>query len=501
MGEKYTNDKISYIFEQVLELLLIQIRSLYEEYNETHLDEFEINYRNDFKELINNRLKERQLDVKIAEFLLLDQDPYGLDTTENNIKFIISDIFREIAIDLSTESMVIKDQWKKEQIERFTNEVEKLSKVIEKYKQEMISLYDDLEMRKEQIEREKEKNNNFKIEIENITKKLDLTEKSLEKNIEKSNEKISKYENKLKQSESQNLKLNKEKEKLEIEKSKLTNNAKKLNEDKEILNNKVNELESFIKVIQKEVKKQNNENINEINKLKKENEYLKKDVDALKSLNEDKENKLREVISEKEKLEVSIKTIQKEAKKKQNDDNINEISKLKKEKEHLKNGVDVLKNQNIEKEKELRKVINEKQKIDIENKELSNMLSEKDKQIIKLQQKIKELSIIPTPPKPQIDEIKEEYNKIYNELFTKLKEIVAIDSNKTIGGQRIMPIASNINKAARTIKGINDMLIFKSSLEKLNIELYQLDDLFTKNGNESGLTQFIQEFNKLKDKI
>lgn len=441
MRDKYTSNKISYIFEQILELLLIQIRSLYEEYNENYLDEFEINYRNDFRESINKILKEKNLDVKIEELLLLDEDPYGLDTTENEIKFMISDIFREIAIGLSTESMVIKDQWKKEQIENFTNEIQKLSKLIEKYKQEMITLHDNLEMRKEQVEREKEKNNNLKIEIENVIKKLDLTEQNLERNIKKSNEQISKYENKLRQSESQNLKLCKENEKLKTEKFKLTNDAKNLNEEKLILKDKVKQ------------------------------------------------------------LEISIKAIQKETNNKQNDEYIYEINKLKKEKEHLKNGVDLLKNQNKEKENELRKFINEKEKIIIENKELSNMLSEKDKKIRQLQQKINKLSTIKIEPKLTMDEIKSEYNNVYKELFTKLKEIVAIDSNKTVGGQRIMPIVANINKDAIIIKSINDMSTFKTSLENLNRELYQLDDLFSRNGKESGIAYVTQKLKQLKDKI
>ncbi|MCU9807028.1 hypothetical protein LEQ06_01795 [Paraclostridium sp. AKS46] len=174
MEEKYISDKVIYIYEQFVEILLMQLRSLYEEYDETYLDEFELKYREKYKNLIRKLLIETDLGDKVTSFFLIEQDIYGLDRRENDIKFIIGDIFRNIGIELSVESMIIKDKWKENQVGKLMSEILDLREQLQLHKLEVEKLNSD-------IEKEKDENVNLKLQISHITKKLELSKANSEK--------------------------------------------------------------------------------------------------------------------------------------------------------------------------------------------------------------------------------------------------------------------------------------------------------------------------------
>lgn len=284
MEEKYISDRILYIYEKFLEILLMQIRSLYEEYDETYLDEFELKYREKYKNLISKLLIETDLGDKLTSFLLIEQDNYGLDRSENDIKFVISDIFRNIGVELSVESMMIKDKWKENQVGKLTSEILDLSEKLQSHKLEVEKLNSD-------IEKEKYENVNLKLEISHITKKLELSKSNSEKKAKDYESNIKNYKNKLDKSEKQNIKLIKEKEEL---------------------NTKIKKLEKDIVSIKKEtINKQSEDQINSISKLKNEVEHLKNGIDLLRSKSSENEKKLKQTINIKEKLEVENKEIEK----------------------------------------------------------------------------------------------------------------------------------------------------------------------------------------------
>lgn len=410
MEDKYISGKVAYIYEQFLEILLMQIRSLYEEYDDTYLDEFELKYRESYRDLINKVLTETDLEDKIKNLILTEMDPYGLDTTENDIRFIISDIFRNVGIELSIESLMIKDKWKADQVGKLTSEISNLSEQVKLHKSEVDKLNDD-------IDKEKDENVNLKLQIDYTMKKLELAEKNNEKKIKHYEAEIKKYKNKLDEIEKESIKSSKEKE-------------------------------------------------------------------ALKA-------KIKE-------LETDISSINSEAIAKQNDDHIKVISKLKKERDHFKGGIDLLKSKSIEKERELNQLIDKKDKIELENKKLEDILSEKDREIKLLQRKIKKLSSVELAPRITIEEIEEKYNGVCEALRKQLREILR---DKVIEGKRTMPIASDIDKLARSIKSINNITEFKNCLDKLISELAQFDNLFERNDKNSGLMPYIDKLKKLKVKI
>lgn len=278
MEEKYISNKVIYIYEQFLEILLMQIRSLYEEYDETYLDEFELKYREKYKNLISNLLIETDLGEKVKSFFIIEEDTYGLDKRENDIKFVIGDIFRKIGIELSVESMMIKDKWKENQVGKLTSEILDLSEQVQLHKLEVDKLNSD-------IEKEKDENVNLKLQISNIIKKLELSKTKNEKKIKDYEHQIKNYKNKLDNNEHQNTKLIKEKEEL---------------------NNKIKKLEKDIVSIKKEtINKQNEDQINSISKLKNEVDHLKNGIDLLKFKSSENEKKLKQAINIKDKLENS----------------------------------------------------------------------------------------------------------------------------------------------------------------------------------------------------
>lgn len=271
MEEKYISDKVVYIYEQFLEILLMQIRSLYEEYDETYLDEFELKYREKYKNLIRKLLIETDLGDKVTSFFLIEEDIYGLDRRENDIKFIIGDIFRNIGIELSVESMIIKDKWKENQVGKLMSEILDLREQLQLHKLEVEKLNSD-------IEKEKDENVNLKLQISHITKKLELSKANSEKKIKDYEYEIKDYKNKLDNNKNQNTKLIKEKEEL---------------------NNKIKELEKDIVSIKNEtINKQSEDQMNSISKLKKEVEHFKKGIDLLKSKSSEKDKQIK-VLEEK----------------------------------------------------------------------------------------------------------------------------------------------------------------------------------------------------------
>lgn len=284
MEEKYISNKVIYIYEQFLEILLMQIRSLYEEYDETYLDEFELKYREKYKNLISNLLIETDLGEKVKSFFIIEEDTYGLDKRENDIKFVIGDIFRKIGIELSVESMMIKDKWKENQVGKLTSEILDLSEQVQLHKLEVDKLNSD-------IEKEKDENVNLKLQISNIIKKLELSKTKNEKKIKDYEHQIKNYKNKLDNNEHQNTKLIKEKEEL---------------------NNKIKKLEKDIVSIKKEtINKQNEDQINSISKLKNEVDHLKNGIDLLKFKSSENEKKLKQAINIKDKLEIENKDMEK----------------------------------------------------------------------------------------------------------------------------------------------------------------------------------------------
>lgn len=271
MEEKYISDKVVYIYEQFLEILLMQIRSLYEEYDETYLDEFELKYREKYKNLIRKLLIETDLGDKVTSFFLIEEDIYGLDRRENDIKFIIGDIFRNIGIELSVESMIIKDKWKENQVGKLMSEILDLREQLQLHKLEVEKLNSD-------IEKEKDENVNLKLQISHITKKLELSKANSEKKIKDYEYEIKDYKNKLDNNKNQNTKLIKEKEEL---------------------NNKIKKLEKDIVSIKNEtINNQREDQMNSISKLKKEVEHFKKGIDLLKSKSSEKDKQIK-VLEEK----------------------------------------------------------------------------------------------------------------------------------------------------------------------------------------------------------
>ncbi len=304
MEEKHISDKLSYISELFLEILVMQVRSLYEEYNEKDLDEFEIEYRAIFRNLVRKKICEEKLAKLVKKFLLLEADQYGLDKTENNIKCALNGIFTEIGIELSVESIIIKENWKREQVGNLKDEVFNLRKLIEQLNMKVYNLNNSISnYKKEKI--------NLQCNINKIKEKMRLAEIDINE-YKRNNEMLIEENNKLKLNLDQTKSNIKLENKLEV--------TKQYNILKEEIDKLKNECEHFRKGISI-LKSQNREGISLIENLKKENDKITRQNEDLKVLSIEKEEYIKQ-------LEIKINKL------KQNEVKLNKISIEEIHKEH-----------------------------------------------------------------------------------------------------------------------------------------------------------------------
>lgn len=478
MDNKCINNKIEYIYDQFIEILLMQIRSLYEEYDENYLDEFELKWRKDYKLIIDKNIKERELAKIISEFLLIEPDEYGLDMRENDVKFIISDVFRNIGIDLSSEFMLVKDDWKEKQVSIFKEDISRLTEKIEESKY----LISDLS---KSLDKQTNENKSLNIQIQDISNKLNTAKN----NFKKHESILENYDNQLSKNNSEILEYKKQ---LNESKQKSSILENKLQESKEEAMRFKKEIEHLKKGIEM-LKYQNNEKENYKKLIINENEEMKKEIDKIS--NENKELKLY-IDSTIDKLKISNKDL------KENEENMleykNRLNESEKKSLELENILSKYKIQNEGLKKDINLIDNEKEKIYIENKNIKNILQSKESQIKRLQNQINSLSNFNEIKDLDMHEASERYKEIYGGIRTNLKRLASDKEDIIVYGKDLKQIATQINKLAVQLKGITDKEQFKSSINNLIGELSQLEKIFNQNGKSTEMISYIEELNNLK---
>lgn len=244
MEDKIINNRITEIFNLFSQLIVMQIQALYDEYEDMELCEIEEEYKHKYKNLIDRSIKNIDIYCKIKEFIFSEVDYYGLDTRENDIKSDIENFFYDFSKNLSVESMIMRDKWKRKQVGELQESVSFLNDTIKKLREKQQILEQDFESVKmkskvlsQELDRTKEKEiekteetKKLKAELEHLRKGINLLQSQIkEKEILK--EKILNDKNKLSDEYNKvlnkNNEMKKEIEKLKIEKVNLSNNINK----------------------------------------------------------------------------------------------------------------------------------------------------------------------------------------------------------------------------------------------------------------------------------
>lgn len=449
MEEKSIYSRISDIFNLFSDLIVMQIQSLYDDYEEFDLDEIERNYKLNFKNLIDKSSDGLDICLMIKEFIFMEEDPYGLDIKESNIKSDIENIFYDFSRNLSVESMLLRDKWKKEQLGELEENIFYLKDTVNKLNKTKNILEEDLK-------NTKKKNDDLIKKSKLATDQLQYAKQNLKKEEEK-NLVLSKN----------NTNLSVEIEALKSQNDSLTFEKQSLKEENSNLNIKIKESKQRVLVL------------------------------------EDKINS----------MEIQLREKSKEIMDKKDSDNNKEIKRIKDECEHLTKGIHLLKHQVQEKDKYIDKALKEKDEINkkyneilIENDEfkkkydkLKHILESKDKEIEQLAKEIKKSNMPISNPKIDISDIHNEFNDIYTNVFEQLKKIAML--TKIVEGKNIMMIASKINKIAINIKSSESMSDMKDKLDIFILELGSLNRLLENNAKESGLNKYIDRLEQLQNKL
>lgn len=459
MNDKVINSRISHIFNLFSQVIVMQIQSLYEEYEDIDIDEIEKNYKLNYKNLLDKSSRELDISSIMREFILIEEDTYGLDTKEHDIKNNIENIFHDFSRSLSVESMMLRDKWKKEQVGELEENISYLNDAVKKLSKIKNTLEDELENEKNKSDDLKNELNQFIKLNSDLIKKSKLSEEKLQnirqklENQDKKNEVLSRQNRDLK-IEVQDLKY--QNNNLVLDKQRLKQEKLNLDEKVKEFQHNISELKNKIKLIEMQTSKEGKEisktNNDEMKRLKQEYEHLKKGLYLLQSQVKDREKTIDDILGEKNKIYKNYETI-------------------------------------LNENREIKKVSNQ----------LKDTLKVKDKTIKELEKQIKTVNTRRNIPKVNISNIHYEFNNIYNQVFERLKKIAMLTKN--VEGKSIMMIASKIHKIATNIKSCEDINEIEEILNIFILELSNLNKLLEKNNKESGLIQYIDILVKLKNKI
>lgn len=241
-----------------------------------YLENFEAKQRSVYKKIIDEWIKNTEIDKKIQEYILLEKDEYGLDYKNINYINEINDCFFELEREMIINSLEIKNKWKEKVFGDCLKEIESLK----------LELSDKIQKNEELVEL-------LKIN-ESELKKLNKDNEQLEKDKEKLRIQVKESNDKQRVAE-QNC------NKLRLEKDKLNDLLSSKENDIETLSNKNKELEESIESLKINIA--NNEGAKK-GDLEKKIIYYENLLEKAKEINikKDKEiNKNREQISIKEK--------------------------------------------------------------------------------------------------------------------------------------------------------------------------------------------------------
>lgn len=192
------------IFNFILEVIIHNSEIFYEQYGEDFIEKFEIKYREKFKHIALNKIKQGDLKEVLFKYFQFDeqQDEYGLQGVESDLKFELEEICRELCSEIDLETRIIKNHMESCELNKLIEE----KKVMEKLNSELKIKNKELNMSVNSLKNEKEQKVNeinrlkFEIyekkELNNQTIKIDKEKESLKINILKlTEENIAKEKN------------------------------------------------------------------------------------------------------------------------------------------------------------------------------------------------------------------------------------------------------------------------------------------------------------------
>lgn len=216
MSELEINTKLKHISSMIFKIIIQNKIVAYEEYsnlnnNDSRIEEFEKLQINKYKNTIDKWIINSEIDKKIEEYILLEKDPYGLQTNKINLINDINDSFFDLEREMIIDSAEIRDCWKKLLFDKYTEEISQLKLNLE----ESNKIKEDIEFKLTQSESEKRK----------IEDKLTLCERSKQKIKDLSEM----YKSEKEQLRKTLIIKNKEINSIADEKEKLDNEIKKIN--------------------------------------------------------------------------------------------------------------------------------------------------------------------------------------------------------------------------------------------------------------------------------
>ena len=255
--------KIKHISSIIFNILIQNKMALYDkesnfENEDLQTKEFENLQIKKYKAIVDKWIKDSEIDNKIREYILLEKDPYGLQTGEINLVNDINDSLFDLEREIIVNSLEIKDIKENILFKKYNEEISKLKLDIE-----------EINKVKENIEIKLSKSESEKKEINNILK---IKDKRM-KEISHENELLRNKIEAINFEEMKNSKIKEEELQKEINYYKsLLNKAKemKLKNDKEISNQ-----------------------IDFINKLNKQLEDIKNDLNSKDDIIKNKEKEIK----------------------------------------------------------------------------------------------------------------------------------------------------------------------------------------------------------------
>ncbi len=353
MSELEINTKLKHISSMIFNIVIQNKIVVYEEYsdfdnNDSRIKEFEELQLKKYKSTIDKWIVDSEIDKKIEEYILLQKDPYGLQTNKINLINDINDSFFELERKMIVDTSEIRDSWKSLVFAKYDEEINKIKLSLE----EVNNLKADIEFKLSQSESENKKikdnlilceqskakikalSDKYKSEKEQLNKTLIIKNKEIREmsdenqvlgdEIKKINYKYTELKNELESIKIDGIKSEETQKEISHYK-KLLNSAKEikikcekevsgymhmidtLNDDLRQLNNEISNKDKMISEINKQLNFNKNELENKdiiIKRKEKENEELKR--------------RLNETIKSSKKIEVKPKMSLEEFKSKGN---------------------------------------------------------------------------------------------------------------------------------------------------------------------------------------
>ena len=452
--------KIFDIFENIMHLLISEKN-----------DKFvALNQKNDFY-LNKNYVINRNNNTKIDFYEYIDNNKKKIVSKLNNLIETKNKVLNDI------ESLIEKSQKEKKD---YKNQINNLKLKIEQLEKEKELINDKYSDKKNKLLNEKENHmNNLNEKISELENKLDIKEKELKSSKDKIREiteqknnlsnliKEKKNEIKILEKENENLnndlnELNKQIEKLEKDMNNILKQNKELNAELKIKNKKIETLEENNEKTLDELKKIKNDN----NNLIKENNAKVKEISFLNNNKKDRnieikniEKEYQDELNRKDKLisefnqkynELDKQYVEVNNKIIENNKRIrelnNELINVKSQNEKLKKDLNI-QNEDYEsiKDKYINMIEN-KSREDKINEKNKNKILELEKEIIRKNEKLLERKSESDKNQEEIERLKKEINELNNELNDKNDQISKLNEDLINQNQKIDKIEELITE-------------------------------------------------------